>query len=221
MRVATVTTKASGEDNGTQAFAALNAALADVPPSRVAGSILVTDGEVHDAPAKLGVGAPLQVLIVGRRGERDRKLTVADAARYAIVGQAARIVVRVDDLGGGKSGLAHVALRIDGGDAGALSVPLGRDTPISVPIGHEGESVVEIEAEPGPCRTDAAEQSRGGGDQRRARPAARAADLRRTQCRRAGMAQSAQGRSLGRSGAFHDSAPAGEAGRAHRSRNCR
>ena len=41
----------TGEDNGTQAFAALNAALADVPPSRVAGAILITDGEVHDAPA--------------------------------------------------------------------------------------------------------------------------------------------------------------------------
>ena len=48
MRIATVTTKSRGEDNGTQAFAALNAALADVPPSRVAGAILVTDGEVHD-----------------------------------------------------------------------------------------------------------------------------------------------------------------------------
>jgi len=150
VRVATVTTKAAGQDNGTQAFAALNAALADVPPSRVAGSILVTDGEVHDTPAKLDVGAPLQVLIVGRRGERDRKLTVADAARYAIVGQKARIVVRVDDLGGGQSGPAQLALRIDGKDAGALSVPLGRDTPISVPITHEGESVVEIEAQPGP-----------------------------------------------------------------------
>jgi hypothetical protein len=150
VRVATVTTNASGEDNGTQAFAALNAALADVPPSRVAGSILVTDGEVHDAPAKLGAGAPLQALIVGRRGERDRKLTVVDAARYAIVGQTAQIVIRVDDLGGGKGGLAHVTLRIDGSNAGALGVPLGRNTPIAVPIAHEGESVAEIEVEPGP-----------------------------------------------------------------------
>jgi hypothetical protein len=150
VRVAVVTTNASGEDNGTQAFTALNALLADVPPSRVAGAILVTDGEVHDAPAKLGGGAPLQALIVGRRGERDRKLTVVDAARYAIVGQTAQIVVRVDDLGGGKGGPTRVALRIDGSDAGALSVLLGRNTPISVPIAHEGESVVEIEAEPGP-----------------------------------------------------------------------
>jgi hypothetical protein len=150
VRFATVTTNVSGEDNGTQAFAAVNAALADVPPSRVAGAILVTDGEVHDVPAKLETGAPLQALIVGRRGARDRKLTVVDAARYAIVGQTAQIVVRVDDLGGGKGGLAHVALRIDGSNAGALAVPLGRNASIAVPIAHEGESVVELEAEPGP-----------------------------------------------------------------------
>jgi len=151
VRFTTVTTNVSGEDNGTQAFAALNAALADVPPSRVAGAILVSDGEVHDIPAKLETGAPLHALIVGKRGERDRKLTVVDAARYAIVGQSAQLVVRVDDLGGGMAGEARLGLRIDGADAGALKVPLGRSTAISVPISHEGESVVELEAEPGPA----------------------------------------------------------------------
>jgi hypothetical protein len=151
VRFATVTTNVSGEDNGTQAFAALNAALADVPPSRVAGAILLTDGEVHDVPAKLETGAPLQVLMVGKRGERDRKLTVVDAARYAIVGQSAQLVVRIEDLGGGMAGQARLGLRVDGSDAGALSVPLGRNTAISVPITHEGESVVELEAEPGPA----------------------------------------------------------------------
>ena len=144
VRFATVTTNVSGEDNGTQAFAALNAALADVPPSRVAGAILVTDGEVHDVPAKLETGTPLHALIVGKRGERDRKLTVVDAARYAIVGQSAQLVVRVDDLGGGMAGEARLGLRIDGADAGAIRVPLGRSTAISVPISHEGESVVEL-----------------------------------------------------------------------------
>jgi len=150
VRVVSVVTKSTAEDNGTQAFAALNAALADVPPGRVAGAIMVGDGEVHDAPAKLRSGAPLQALIVGKRGERDRKLTVVDAARYAIVGQTAQIMVRVDDLGGGKGGETRVNLRIDGADAGAHAVQLGFNTPIEVPIGHEGESVVEIEAAPGP-----------------------------------------------------------------------
>ena len=150
VRVATVTTRSTGEDIGTQAFAALSAALADVPPGRVAGAIMVTDGEVHDAPAKLNSGAPLQALIVGRRGERDRKLTIVDEARYAIVGQSAQIIVRVDDLGGGESGETRVNLRIDGADAGARAVQLGRNTPIEVPITHEGESVVEMEAASGP-----------------------------------------------------------------------
>ncbi len=51
VRETSVTTTTTGENNGTQAFAALNAALADVPPSRMAGAIMITDGEVHDAPS--------------------------------------------------------------------------------------------------------------------------------------------------------------------------
>ena len=150
VRTVTVTTNAAGEDTGTQAFSALNAALADVAPSRVAGAFLVTDGEVHDVPAKPQYG-PVQALIVGKRGERDRKLSVVDAARYAIVGQPAQIVVRVDDLGSNKGGTARVNLRIDGTDAGGRDVPIGKNTPIEVPVTHEGESVVELEVEPGPA----------------------------------------------------------------------
>ena len=40
--------EADGETDGTRLFAALSAALADVPPDRVAGAILITDGRVHD-----------------------------------------------------------------------------------------------------------------------------------------------------------------------------
>ena len=66
----------------------LERALADVPPDRVAGAILITDGEVHDVPrASCAIEAPFHALIVGRRNERDRKLTVVSATRYAIVGQ--------------------------------------------------------------------------------------------------------------------------------------
>jgi hypothetical protein len=151
VRTVVVTGGAAGEDNGTEAFAALDAALVDVAPSRIAGAIIVSDGEVHDAPKKSAIGAPVNALIVGKRGEADRKLTVADAARYAIVGKTAKIVLRVDDLGGAGEGTARINLRIDGAVAGGRAIPLGRNTPIEVPIGHEGESVIEIEAEPGPA----------------------------------------------------------------------
>ena len=62
-----------------------------MPPERIAGAILITDGEVHDAPPtdKLRIHAPLHALIAGQRDERDRKLTIVNAARFAIVGQDA------------------------------------------------------------------------------------------------------------------------------------
>jgi len=151
LREVQVITHAGGEDNGTQLFAALNGALSDVPPERVAGAILITDGEVHDTPKAAPIHAPIQALIVGQRGERDRKLTVVDAARYAIVGHDAEIVLRVDDFGGEASGSAPVAIRVDGRNAGLRTVPLGRNATIHVPVAHGGENVVELEARPGPA----------------------------------------------------------------------
>ncbi len=156
VRESVVTTTTTGEDNGTQLFAGLTSALADVPPERIAGAILITDGEVHDAPPvdKLGITAPVHALIAGRRGERDRKLTVVNAARFAIVGQSAPMVIRVEDFGAGAEstgGTADVDVRIDGTSLGTQVVPVGKDATIQVPIKHGGENVVEVEARPGPA----------------------------------------------------------------------
>src|SRR5436309_11494388 len=60
--------EADGETEGTRLFSALGAALADVPPDRVAGAILVTDGRVHDAPcdsAAPASAATVHVLTTG------------------------------------------------------------------------------------------------------------------------------------------------------------
>ena len=153
VRQTSVTTTSTGDNNGTQAFAALNAALADVPQGRVAGVILITDGQVHDAPSPEAVAlhAPLQVLVAGARGERDRKLTVLNAARFAIVGQWAVIRLRVDDLGGSGETSAVLNIQIDGKPFGARMVPVGQDTDLRVPVAHEGENLIELSAAPGPA----------------------------------------------------------------------
>ncbi len=152
VRETTVETRNTGEDNGTQLFAALDNALADVPPERVAGAIAITDGEVHDAPApgQMRLHAPLQVLIAGRHNERDRKLTVISAARFAIVGRDAQIELEVDDLGSPAQGSADIDVRVDGVERGSQTVPIGQRTTISVPITHGGENVIELAAAPGP-----------------------------------------------------------------------
>ena len=75
--------EADGETDGTRLFAALAAALADVPPDRVAGVIIVADGRVHDVPAEvaaLGFTAPVHALIAGHENERDRRVELVRAA---------------------------------------------------------------------------------------------------------------------------------------------
>jgi hypothetical protein len=147
------TTADSGDNGGTALFSALNAALSDAPPDRVAGAIVITDGQVHDAPdpKTFHPGAPFHVLLTGAPNERDRKLTVVRATRYNIVGKNADITFRIDDFGGTPAANAQVSLRIDGQEQAKRTVPVGKDTTITVPVAHGGENVVELEAAPGPA----------------------------------------------------------------------
>lgn len=66
-----------GRATGTELFAALNNALANTPPDRIAGAIMITDGQAHDVPEKaaaLGFDAPVHALLTGRPGEFDRRI---------------------------------------------------------------------------------------------------------------------------------------------------
>src|ERR671916_2854586 len=90
-------------DDGTRLFAALSNALADVPPDRLAGVVMVTDGVVHDIPASaasLGFRAPLHALITGRPNERDRQIKLIEAPRFGIVGRDQTIRAEVLERGG-------------------------------------------------------------------------------------------------------------------------
>ena len=87
---------------GTNVFSDLNKALADTPPDRLAGVIIVSDGQVHDVPKavdQLGFEAPVHTLLTGSKGEFDRRLEVIEAPRYGIVGQSRDISIAVRETG--------------------------------------------------------------------------------------------------------------------------
>ncbi len=141
---------ADGETDGTRLFSALSATLADVPPDRVAGAIMITDGRVHDVPADaaaLGFAAPLHALITGHKNEIDRRVVLTQTPRFGIVGQSQIIGFRVEDQGA-KAGTAEVTVRRDGDVLEQRSVNVGADVKVSVPIPHAGQNIVEIEASP-------------------------------------------------------------------------
>ena len=139
---------ADGETDGTRLFTALGAALADVPPDRVAGALFITDGRVHDVPAEaaqLGFNAPVHALITGRPGERDRRIQLVTAPRFGIVGQQQTVVLRVEDQGAAP-GAVQLTIRRDGEQLETRNVRAGDTVRVQVQIPHAGQNIVEVEA---------------------------------------------------------------------------
>jgi hypothetical protein len=143
---------ADGETDGTRLFTALSSTLADVPPDRVAGAIMITDGRVHDVPtdaSALGFNAPLHALITGHANEIDRRVVLTQTPRFGIVNQSQTIGFRVEDQGA-SAGSAQIVVRRDGEVLERRTVPVHTNAQVKVPIPHAGQNIVEIEAEPLP-----------------------------------------------------------------------
>ena len=150
LEVRVVESAGDNEGDGTRLFAALGAALADVPPDRVAGAILVTDGRVHDVPAQtlLGFNAPVHSLITGLARERDRRVVLTATPRFGIVGQRQTVGYRIEDEGAPAGAAVPVVIRRDGIEVARATVIAGTRTEVPVEITHAGPNIVEIEASP-------------------------------------------------------------------------
>ncbi len=135
------------DNNGTRLFGALSAGLADVPPERIGGVLMVTDGLVDDAPPGvegLGFKAPLHVLVTGHEGERDRRIELIEAPRFGIVGKSQTIQARVLDTAN-KGEPVVVNVRRDGVTIETMRAQVGTDIAVPVPVEHAGPNVVELE----------------------------------------------------------------------------
>lgn len=141
-------------NEGTALFGALRQALAKVPRQRVAGVILLSDGQIHDLPEtveSLGIEAPVHLLLTGEENEGDRRLMVTQAPSFGIVGDQLSLTLQVDDLVDGPTGgSGQVTLRRNGELLQSLDVPIGREEELTFELDHRGPSVLEIEVAPGP-----------------------------------------------------------------------
>lgn len=136
-------------EDGTSMVSALEGLMADVPRDRVAGAIMITDGQVHDVPGsldRLGDLGPIHSLIVGDERRGDRRVEIVDSPEFGIVGESAEIIVRVDDP---RASAVQLSVAINGGEPRLLIAEPGRDTPVRIEVPRRGENIVVVEVPEG------------------------------------------------------------------------
>ncbi len=141
---------------GTRLFEALSSTLSDVPGQRLAGSILITDGQVHDALAPdralqnhaAYLNAPVHLLITGERNEFDRRIRLESAPDFGLVGQPATVRLRAEDTKATTGTPIPVTIRRNGGAAQQVSMPAGTTIDVAMQIESNGANVFEVEVAP-------------------------------------------------------------------------
>jgi hypothetical protein len=159
LRVVRVGPRREEGDDGTALFGPVTQALADVPASRIAGIVLLSDGQIHDLPpdlAKLGFDAPVHLLLTGLPDEGDRRLSVPTVPSFGLVGQPVQMTIRVEDLGAPPEAEAspprqtQVTILRDGEPQPPVTVPIGQEVPLELDLDHAGQTLFEIEVQAGP-----------------------------------------------------------------------
>jgi hypothetical protein len=143
------TGRASENDDATSTrlFQALNGAFRDVPPSRIGGAIMITDGEVHDIPANpsaLGFNAPVHGLITGTPGEVDRRVQFVRAPRFGLTGKPQQMTYKVTASSEPAGSRARVRVRVNGTETASEDAIIGEEMPLEVTLTRAGVNIVEI-----------------------------------------------------------------------------
>jgi len=150
--VRTVEAGGPGTDDRTETrlFGAVESAFRDVPPSRVGGAVLITDGQVHDVPASLSdLPGPLHALITGEEDEFDRRIRFERAPRFGIVGREIDMSYRVISTED-EDELIAVSVLVNGERVSTESAVIGQEMPLRLTLPNAGRNIVELAVESHP-----------------------------------------------------------------------
>ncbi len=135
-------------DQGTLLMSALSEAMAEEPRARLAGAILLSDGQLHDVARAPEMPAPLHLLLTGQETDWDRRLVVLNAPGFAILGEPVTLRLRIEDQGAVPEGLAgagaELQIAVDGGELQSVTVSVGVDLELPVTLVHGGMNVIRF-----------------------------------------------------------------------------
>lgn len=151
--IETITATIKPDISGTRLISTLIDELGDLPRSRLAGVIALTDGQVHDLPDNVtGIlpdNIPFHALIIGDSEARDRRIRAIRAAKFGLVDEESDFSVIVDDPGH-EGETALITIRVNGELKGRFPVTIGEEVDIPLIIERRGRNTVELEVAAAP-----------------------------------------------------------------------
>ena len=134
-------------NQGTLLMDALATAMAEEPRGRLAGAILLSDGQLHDIERLPDLPAPLHFLMTGQDDDWDRRLIVTNAPAFAILDEPVTLTLRIEDQGAVPADIgdsAEIQISVDGEDPQLFEVPTGQDLDLPVTLRHGGTNVIQF-----------------------------------------------------------------------------
>ena len=135
------------DSDGTRLTTSLIDGLGNLPASRLAGVIAITDGQVHDLPQKpetlLPEGVPFHSIIIGEEKARDRRISAIVAPKFGLVGEQAEFELRVDDPGF-EGERANIQIKLNGETKARFPATIGNRISIPIEIERRGPNTVEL-----------------------------------------------------------------------------
>ncbi|MEO1536587.1 MAG: hypothetical protein AAFR73_02555 [Pseudomonadota bacterium] len=133
-------------NRGTLIMEALTNAMADEPRARLAGTFLLSDGQVHDIARLPDMPSPMHLLLTGMADDWDRRLMVQNAPAFAIIGEPVTLTLRIEDQGAVPDlpPEAEIEIAVDGGKSQSFTVPTGEDLELPVTLQHGGMNVIQF-----------------------------------------------------------------------------
>ena len=94
------------------------------------------------------LGAPLHVVLTGRKNERDRRLVIEHVPSFGVVGRTVIAKVRIEDAD--TTATIPLSIAVDGLPRPDTMIRANQTAEIEIPIEHGGETIIEMMAAPGP-----------------------------------------------------------------------
>lgn len=121
----------------------------DVPRSRRAGVIMITDGQVHDVPEQISSEeyGPVHALITGNRKEKDRQIILKSSPAYGIVGKEVTVEYMVEDTENVGEEFAAISITENNALTQNVLVRVGQPQLHTFKLEHTGKNVLHIKTQ--------------------------------------------------------------------------